>query len=288
MKSMTSMTVRSISSTPSISPTLTSHLSRANCKPGSTTTTTSERPEGERLQKLLARAGFGSRRACEVLIAEGRVRVDGVIATLGTRADPKTARVTVDDIPVVVAPDVVYWLCNKPSGYVTTARDPQQRPTVLELVPPQPRVFPVGRLDLDTEGLLLLTNDGELAQLLTHPSHGVEKEYLAEVEGVPGPAALRALRDGVELDDGMTYPARVRVVQKRRDRSALTIAIHEGRKRQIRRMCEAVGHPVLRLVRVRIGPLRDPDLAPGTYRALEAREVRSLYVAGLSSAAPGG
>jgi 23S rRNA pseudouridine2605 synthase len=159
---------------------------------------------------------------------------------------------------------------------------------VLELVPAEPRVFPVGRLDLDTEGLLLLTNDGELAQLLTHPSHGVEKEYLAEVEGVPGPAALRALRDGVELEDGMTYPARVRLVQKRRDRSALSIAIHEGRKRQVRRMCEAVGHPVLRLVRVRIGPLRDPDLAPGTYRALEAREVRSLYVAGLSSAAPGG
>jgi 23S rRNA pseudouridine2605 synthase len=264
-----------------------SHLLPASCKPASTTTT-SERPEGERLQKLLARAGLGSRRACEVLIAEGRVRVDDAVATLGTRADPKTARVTVDDIPVVVAPDAVYWLCNKPSGYVTTVRDPQQRPTVLELVPPEPRVFPVGRLDLDSEGLLLLTNDGELTQLLTHPSHGVEKEYLAEVEGVPGPAALRTLRDGVELDDGLTYPARVRLVQKRRDRSALSITIHEGRKRQVRRMCEAVGHPVLRLVRVRIGPLRDPELAPGAFRPLEPREVRSLYVAGLSSAAPGG
>jgi 23S rRNA pseudouridine2605 synthase len=263
-----------------------SRPSSANCKPGSTTTT-SEPPAGERLQKLLARAGFGSRRACEVLIAQGRVRVDGILATLGTRADPTTARVTVDDIPVVVTPDAVYWLCNKPSGYVTTARDPQHRPTVLDLVPSEPRVFPVGRLDLDTEGLLLLTNDGELAQLLTHPSHGVEKEYLAEVEGVPSAAALRALRDGIELDDGLTYPARVGLVQKRRDRSALSITIHEGRKRQVRRMCEAVGHPVMRLVRVRIGPLRDPALAPGTYRPLEAKEVRSLYVAGLSSATPG-
>ena len=142
---------------------------------------------------------------------------------------------------------------------MTTASDPQGRPTVVALVPAEPRVFPVGRLDRDTEGLLILTNDGELAQLLTHPSHGVAKEYLAEVEGTPSPGALRRLREGVELDDGMTAPATVGVVAP----GVLRIVIHEGRNRQVRRMCEAVGHPVRRLVRTRIGPLADRALAPG-------------------------
>jgi 23S rRNA pseudouridine2605 synthase len=140
-------------------------------------------------------------------------------------------------------------------------------------------VFPVGRLDYDTEGLLLLTNDGDLAQRLTHPSHGVEKTYLAEVEGVPTPATLRRLREGVELDDGPTAPARANLVQAGDETSALELVIHEGRNRQVRRMCEAVGHPVRRLVRTNIGPLRDPQLAPGRFRALTPAEVRALYAA---------
>ena len=236
--------------------------------------------EGERLQKLLARAGFGSRRACEQLIAAGRVVVDDEVAILGTRADPARARIAVDGVPVVVDTTRVYWLLNKPAGYVTTARDPQGRPTVVELVPAEPRAFPVGRLDLETEGLLLLTNDGELAELLTHPRHGVEKEYLAEVEGVPSPFALRALREGVQLDDGPARAIRAQVVQRSSSGgSAVELVVKEGRKRIVRRMCAEIGHPVRRLVRTRIGPLTDPHLAPGEHRALTPAEVRSLYAA---------
>jgi 23S rRNA pseudouridine2605 synthase len=238
--------------------------------------------EGERLQKLLARAGLGSRRACEVLIADGRVTVDGEVAVLGARADSARSRIVVDGVPVVVDETRVYWLLNKPAGYVTTAHDPQGRPTVVELVPAEPRAFAVGRLDRETEGLLLLTNDGELAELLTHPRHGVEKEYLAEVEGVPSAGALRALRAGVELDDGPAHAVRASVVQRARDGgSAVQIVLKEGRKRIVRRMCAEVGHPVRRLVRTRIGPLTDPKLAPGDYRPLTGAEVRSLYAAAL-------
>jgi 23S rRNA pseudouridine2605 synthase len=238
--------------------------------------------EGERLQKVLARAGVGSRRVCEAMVAAGRVTVNGEVAILGRRIDPVHDHVALDGVPIVLDPTIVHWLLNKPAGYVTTASDPQGRPTVLELVPGEPRVFPVGRLDLDTEGLLLLTNDGELAQLLTHPRHGVEKEYFAEVDGVPGPAALRALREGVTLDDGPTRPARVRLVQESdHGSSALEIVVKEGRKRMVRRMCSSVGHPVRRLVRTRIGPLRDPRLPPGAWRKLAAEEVRALYGAAL-------
>lgn len=158
---------------------------------------------------------------------------------------------------------------------VTTASDTHGRPTVVELVPSEPRVFPVGRLDADTEGLLLLTNDGDLAHRLTHPSFGIAKEYLAEVEGEPSAADLRRLRRGVELDDGMTAPAGVSVVAPR----ALRITIHEGRNRQIRRMCDAVGHPVVRLVRTRIGPIVERTLRPGEWRALSAAEIRGLQAA---------
>ena len=238
--------------------------------------------EGDRLQKVLAAAGLGSRRACEELIAEGRVTVDGEVAVLGRRVDPETARIAVDGVPLSVRPGVVYYLLNKPAGVVTTAADPQGRPTVVDLVPPEPRVFPVGRLDVDTEGLLLLTNDGDLAHRLTHPSFGVEKEYLAEVEGTPTRGELRRLREGVELDDGPTAPARVALVPPR----ALRIAIHEGRKRQVRRMCAAVGHPVVRLVRTRIGPLADRRLGPGEWRLLTPAEVRRLEKAAAESAAP--
>jgi 23S rRNA pseudouridine2605 synthase len=231
--------------------------------------------EGERLQKVLARVGLGSRRACEELIVQGRVTVNGEVAELGRRVDTAHDRVELDGAPLPVLPGLVHYLLNKPAGVVTTAADPEGRPTVVELVPGDPRVFPVGRLDVDTEGLLVLTNDGELAQRLTHPSFGVDKEYVAEVEGVPAAGALRRLRTGVELDDGLTAPAKVGVVAP----GVLRIVIHEGRNRQVRRMCEAVGHPVRRLVRTRIGPLADRSLAPGRWRALTQAEVRALGAA---------
>ena len=235
--------------------------------------------EGERLQKVLARAGFGSRRAAEELIAAGRVAVDGEVAHLGRRVDTARDRITVDGIPVAVRSDLVYYLLNKPARVVTTARDPEGRRTVIDLVPLEPRVFPVGRLDYETEGLLVLTNDGELAQLLSHPGHGVPKAYLAEVEGVPSRAAVRRLRDGVDLEDGRTAPAQVRLVQGNRANAALELVIHEGRNRQVRRMCEAIGHPVRRLVRTRIGPVTDRRLRPGEWRPLRQREVRALFEA---------
>lgn len=238
--------------------------------------------EGERLQKVLAAVGLGSRRACEELIAEGRVTVDGQVAVLGRRVNPAAALVEVDGVPISVAPGLVYYLLNKPRGVITTAHDPQGRPVVVDLVPAEPRVFPVGRLDADTEGLLLLTNDGQLAHRLTHPSMGVEKEYLAEVEGVLSAGALRRLRQGVELEDGLTAPAKAGLVPPR----AVRITVHEGRNRQVRRMCEAVGHPVVRLVRVRIGPLADRRLAPGAWRLLTADEVRSLEKAAAAGPAP--
>jgi 23S rRNA pseudouridine2605 synthase len=231
-----------------------------------------ELAEGDRLQKVLARAGYGSRRRCEELIEQGRVRVDGELARLGRRVDPASARITVDDAPAPTAPGLVYFLLNKPAGVVTTADDPQGRPTVLSLVPSEPRVFAVGRLDRATEGLLILTNDGDLSQLLSHPSHGVVKEYLAQVHGDPSPAAVRRLREGVLLEDGITAPARVSRVAP----GLLRVAIHEGRNRQVRRMCSAVGHEVVRLVRTRIGPLADSSLAPGAYRELTNAEVRKL------------
>lgn len=228
--------------------------------------------EGERLQKVLARIGLGSRRTSEEYIASGRVTVNGERAVLGRRVDVEHDVVAIDGVPIGVRPGLVHLLLNKPVGVVTTASDPQGRPTVVSLVPDEPRVFPVGRLDLDTEGLLLLTNDGDLAHRLTHPSFGVEKEYVARVEGQPSRAALRQLREGVELDDGLTAPAKVALLGP----GIVRLTIHEGRNRQVRRMCEAVGHPVTRLVRTRIGPLADRRLKPGGWRALSTEELRSL------------
>jgi 23S rRNA pseudouridine2605 synthase len=242
-----------------------------------------ERVQPERVQKVLARAGLGSRRACEELIVAGRVAVDGRTVVLGDRIDVATQRLELDGVPVVTRTDLVYYLLNKPARVVTTARDPEGRRTVVELVPAEPRVFPVGRLDFDTEGLLVLTNDGELTQLLSHPRHGVEKAYVAEVDGVPSRGALRSLREGIELDDGVTAPAGARVLARHGDGAALEIVIHEGRNRQVRRMCDAVGLPVRRLIRTRIGPVRDAHLAPGDWRLLRAREVRALYAAAVAS-----
>lgn len=232
-----------------------------------------DRPrEGERLQKVLARIGIGSRRVVEDLIVAGRVRVNGEVAELGRRVDAESDLITVDHAPVGTRAGLVYYLLNKPRGVVTTADDPQGRRTVVQLVPDEPRVFPVGRLDVDTEGLLLLTNDGELTHRLTHPSFGVEKEYLAEVDGSPSPGALRRLRDGVELEDGVTAPAKAVLVSP----GVVRLTIHEGRNRQVRRMLDAVGHPVRRLVRTRIGPIADRRLRPGAWRELDADEVRAL------------
>jgi 23S rRNA pseudouridine2605 synthase len=242
-----------------------------------------DRVEPERVQKVLARAGYGSRRVCDDLVADGRVTVNGEVAHPGRRVDAAVDVVAVDGVRVAARPGLVYYLLNKPAGYVSTAADPAGRPTVVELVPGEPRVFSVGRLDADTEGLLILTNDGELTQLLTHPSHGVPKTYLAEVDGVPTPGELRTLRTGVALDDGMTAPARATVVDRRGTGAAVELTIHEGRNRQVRRMCSAVGHPVRRLVRTRIGPLGDRSLAPGEWRELTPREVRALYEAGTAN-----
>lgn len=233
---------------------------------------TTELPTGERLQKVLARAGIASRRVCEQLIEDGLVTVNGEPVRLGRRVDVGTDVIEVDGALVAVNPDLVHYLLHKPAGVVSTASDPQGRPTVVELVPDERRVFPVGRLDAETEGLLLLTNDGELTHRLTHPSFGVDKEYLAMVEGKPARGALRTLREGVELDDGITAPAKVSLLDDR----TLRIVIHEGRNRQVRRMCEAVGHPVTRLVRTRIGPLIDRKLQAGEWRELTREELRSL------------
>lgn len=220
----------------------------------------------------MAAAGIASRRQCEIYIADGRVTVDGRVAELGRRVDPDHALIELDGVPVSVAPGHVHYLLNKPVGVVSTASDPRGRPTVVDLVPASPRVYPVGRLDMDSEGLLLLTNDGELTHRLTHPSYEVPKEYLAEVAGRLTPGALKTLREGVELDDGPTAPATVSTPGP----GVLRIVVHEGRNRQVRRMVAAVGGEVTRLVRTRIGPITDPRLRPGHWRRLTPEELHAL------------
>jgi 23S rRNA pseudouridine2605 synthase len=231
--------------------------------------------DGEKLQKVMARAGHASRRVCEELIDEGRVRVNGELAQLGRRVDAAVDRIEVDGVLLSVEVGLVYYLLNKPRGVVTTAHDPEGRETVIEYVPNDARVFPVGRLDADTEGLLILTNDGPLTQLLTHPSFGVEKEYLAQVHGELSPGSIRRLREGVELEDGLTAPAKISQPAP----GLVRLTIHEGRNRQVRRMLDAVGHPVLQLHRTRIGPITDGALPLGRFRYLSAEEVRALSVA---------
>ena len=233
--------------------------------------------EGVRLQRVLAAAGLGSRRACEQLIEEGRVQVDGAtVRVQGMRVDPDTAVISVDGLRIASAPDHTYLAVNKPRGVVSTMSDPEGRPSLAEYVEGRSaRLFNVGRLDVDTEGLILLMNDGDLAHRLAHPSFGVLKTYLAEVTGPVARDVGKRLREGVELDDGPTAPARVALVPP----NALRLVIHEGRNRQVRRMCSTVGHPVTRLVRIRIGPLADRSLGPGEWRALTADEVRALETA---------
>jgi len=224
-----------------------------------------------RLNAYLARAGVASRRRADELIRAGRVRVNGAPGELNTVVG-KSDVVEVDGARVQ-RQRLAYVLLHKPAGAVTTARDPQGRRTVVELVPDEPRVVPAGRLDADTTGALLLTNDGDLAHRLAHPRYGVPKVYEAEVEGSPSADALARLREGVELDDGVTAPAEARMLAPGR----IELTLHEGRKHQVKRMCETVGHPVRRLVRTRIGPIADRSLAPGTWRPLTPEEVRGLY-----------
>jgi pseudouridine synthase len=223
-----------------------------------------------RLNAYLARAGVASRRKADDLIKTGHVTVNGSPGQLNTFVESRD-RVEVDGRPVSLQ-QLTYRLLHKPAGVVTTASDPQGRRTVVDLVPGEPRVVPVGRLDVETTGALLLTNDGELAHRLAHPRYGVEKVYEVTVEGEPDDAALRALADGVELDDGRTAPARVRRLAPNR----IELSIHEGRNRQVRRMLEALGHPVNALHRSRYAGLTVDDLAPGTWRDLGAGEVEAL------------
>lgn len=237
-----------------------------------------------RLAKYLAAAGVASRRASEEIVRGGRVKIDGEPVTDPAR-DVRTGNlVEVDGRPVVQPEQRVVYALNKPAGVVSTARDPQRRPTVVSLLPTDRRLYPVGRLDADTTGLILLTNDGALAHRLTHPSFEVPKTYRAAVANAPvREAALRALRSGVTLEDGVTAPARVR----RLSPDLLELTIHEGRKRQVRRMCDAVGHPVRRLERVAFGPLKLAGLKPGRYRRLSEQEIEALATAG-TAARPGG
>jgi pseudouridine synthase len=231
----------------------------------------------ERLQKILASAGIASRRHSEALIKAGRVSVNGeVVSQLGTKADPDTDKITVDGRAINIAPTRTYYLLNKPRGYLSTCYDPQGRKTVLELVPYTPGLHPVGRLDRDTAGLLILTNDGAFTEDLTHPRHGVPKTYLAEVKGRPDASSIERLRTGIRLEGGTTLPARVEVVEKHKETTLIAITIREGRNRQVRRMTESVGHPVVRLERVAIGTLTAHDLTPGKFRPLSEAEVTGL------------
>ena len=234
---------------------------------------------GERLQKVLAHAGIASRRAVEELIVAGRVKVNGVAAHLGQRVDADKDVVEVDGSPVPLQVDLRYYLVNKPAGMVTTARDEFGRATVMELIDTDARVWPVGRLDTDTEGALIVTNDGDLTARLTHPRYGVEKLYLATVRGGVTRAALRKLVSGVDLEDGHARAADARLVSRAGADSLVEIVMTEGRKREVRRLLAAVGHPVSRLARVGIGPVRLGRLKPGTYRKLAPREVQALYAA---------
>src|SRR6266508_6858494 len=231
----------------------------------------------ERLQRSLARAGFGSRRACEEVIAAGRVQINGTVATLGDRLDPALDEVRVDGSKVNVDPELRTFVLHKPRGVTTTMRDPHAERDLNAFLPKGVHLFPVGRLDRDTEGLLLLTNDGSLAHRLTHPRYAIEKEYLAEVGRPPSQRQLARLRRGVELDDGTARAVDARSAGGGGGRGGVRLVMIEGRKREVRRMLDAVELPVRRLVRVRVGPIRLGKLGPGEVRELEPEDVRALY-----------
>lgn len=231
----------------------------------------------QRLQKIIAASGFCSRRRAEELIAAGRVSVDGRPVKLGDQADAGTSTILIDGRPLKPAEELVYVLLNKPLGTVTTLSDPEGRPVVTDLVRDLPvRLFPVGRLDINTSGLLLMTNDGELANRLAHPSHQVDKRYLAKVRGQLSEESKRSLEEGVTLEDGLTAPAKLTNLRFRGGHSWFELTIHEGRNRQVRRMCEALGYQVSRLVRVGYAFLTLDHLAPGQKRMLTVQEVARL------------
>jgi 23S rRNA pseudouridine2605 synthase len=234
---------------------------------------------GERLQKVLAHAGVASRRAAEELIVAGRVRVNGTRAHLGQRVDPIKDEVEVDGSPVPVAPGLRHYLLNKPTGTVTTTDDEHGRPTVMDLIGEEGRLWPVGRLDIDTEGALIVTNDGELTNRLTHPRYGITKTYLAEVTGRVTRSDVRRLVTGVVLEDGLAVARRAVVVESTADATLVELEMGEGRHREVRRMFEALGYRVARLARVAIGPVVVGRLKPGTYRKLTQGEIRTLYAA---------
>ena len=233
----------------------------------------------ERLQKVLAKAGIASRRGAEELIRQGKVRVDGKVVTeMGTRVDPATQLIECNDIPVTSEEKKVYILLHKPVGYLSTVDDPQGRPIVTDLLDNvKERVYPVGRLDLDTEGALLLTNDGELAQKILHPSHEVNKTYEAEVQGRPDRKKLTSLSRGIMLEGRKTWPAEVEIVKTASRSTTIRITIHEGRKRQVRKMFDVIGHPVLKLKRTAYGRLRLGNLETGKHRYLSKAEIKFIF-----------
>ena len=233
------------------------------------------------MQKILSQAGVASRRASEQLMLDGRVTVNGTtLRELGTKADAARDDIRVDGRRIKIPERRRYILLNKPRGYVTTRSDPNHRPTVIDLIADvRDYVYPVGRLDFDTEGLLILTNDGELAARLTHPRHGIARVYEARVLGVPDTHDLARLAKGIVIEGRRTQPALVTVLYSRGDDATLEITVREGRNRQVRNMCEAIGHPVSSLRRVAIGPIRDPTLRLGRWRELGAAEVRRLQTA---------
>ncbi|MEX0864366.1 MAG: pseudouridine synthase [Acidimicrobiia bacterium] len=234
-----------------------------------------------RIQKALSAAGVMSRRAAEEAISDGRVKVDGVVSILGHRIDVTTQRLTLDDLPVVIDPEIETHLLYKPAGVVSTADDPQGRPTVVDLVGSTRRLYPVGRLDMDSEGLILVSNDGELTNRVTRPSHGITKTYVALVEGVVTPATVRLLAGGVSLEDGPARAVSARVIDRHAGNSLVELVMMEGRNREVRRMMAAVGHEVLRLVRTAIGPITDHTLQPGESRLVGPDEVLKLLKSGI-------
>lgn len=232
-----------------------------------------------RLQKYLAQCGIASRRKAEALIAEGRVSVDGrTVDTMGIKIDPEVQQIRFDGKPVIPEKRQIYILLNKPKGYVTTVADPQGRPIVTDLVQDtSERLFPVGRLDLDTQGALLLTNDGDLAQKMQHPSYEVTKTYEAQVAGKPKQKDLDSLAKGIVLEGKMTSPAQLSVIKNFSGSTLLRITIHEGRKRQVRKMFAAIGHPVKRLKRIAYGSLYLGNLAEGSYRRLNKQDLKKIF-----------
>ena len=233
----------------------------------------------ERLQKVISHAGIASRREAEQLITEGRVAVNGAVVTqLGTKVDPARDKVKVDGKLLKSFPGKVYIVLNKPAGYVSTLKDPQERPVVMDLLDKvNTRVFPVGRLDYDAEGLLLLTNDGELAHKLQHPRYRIVRTYEVKVKDIPTSQELSSLRNGVQLEDGVALPAKAAFLKKTAKNCWLKMTLYEGRNRQVKRMCAAVGHNVLKLKRVRLGSLGLGSLSKGQYRHLAKDEVKKLY-----------